>query len=271
MRVVESLCVGKVDDARCEDALLVTDDFVAICDGVTAKAPGLVAGMTRGRYAAQLVLEVIRDLPAEADLGQFLAATRDRFARAYVEAGFDALPAVVQRFQTCVGVLSKARREVWLVGDIQLLVDGEQVVDTTIQLESITAAARGLYLESQLHRGATVAELLAHDPASSLIHPFVACGMDFSNVDHRWGFSVIDGGEVPLSLIPVVDVSGATEVILATDGYPHLRGTLAQSEADLAHILAADPLCIRDNPQPKGVVAGQVSYDDRAYVRLRLA
>lgn len=95
--------------------------------------------------------------------------------------------------------------------------------------------------------------------------------MDFSNVDHRWGFSVIDGGEVPLSLIPVVDVSGATEVILATDGYPRLRGTLAQSEADLAHILAADPLCIRDNPQPKGVVAGQVSYDDRAYVRLRLA
>ncbi len=271
MRVIESLCVGKIDEASCEDALVVTDDFIAVCDGVTAKAPGGVAGMTRGRYAAQLVVEVLRTLPAAASVVEFLAAAQQRLVRAYAEDGSAGLPEVVRRFQTCVGVLSRARREVWLVGDIQVLVDGARVVDTTIALEAITSAARGLYLEAALLQGAEEADLRSHDPAQDLIRPFVGCGMTFSNTEHRWGFSVIDGAEVPLSLVPVVDVSAASEVVLATDGYPNLRPTLVESEAVLARVLAADPLCIRENPQPKGLAAGQVSYDDRAYVRVALA
>ncbi len=271
MRVVESLCVGKgPDPAACEDALLVTPDFVVVCDGVTAKVPGTVAGMSRGRYAAQLVVEVVSALPTGAALGDFLTAVRERFAAAYAADGSVGIPEVVRRIQTCAAVLSVARREVWVVGDCQVLVDGREVVDTRIALESVTAAARGLFLEAALVRGAAEADLLADDPSQVHLRPFVACGVEFGNREHPLGFGVLDGTEVPLSLIPVIDVSAATEVVLATDGYPTLLPTLAASEAALARTLADDPLCIRTNPATKGLVAGQTSFDDRTYVRVRM-
>ena len=61
-----------------------------------------------------------------------------------------------------------------------------------------------------------------------------------------------------------------TEVVLATDGYPTPAPTLTQAEAELAALLARDPLRIeKAAPGTKGRRPGHASYDDRAYVRLR--
>ena len=57
-------------------------------------------------------------------------------------------------------------------------------------------------------------------------------------------------------------------VVLASDGYPRILPTLAASEEALAGLLAADPLCIGPLCGTKGVRPGNVSFDDRAYVRL---
>ena len=57
---------------------------------------------------------------------------------------------------------------------------------------------------------------------------------------------------------------------LATDGDPFLRDTLSASEEALAAQLATDPLCIRTYLATKGQMAGNLSFDDRAYVRFQV-
>ena len=58
-----------------------------------------------------------------------------------------------------------------------------------------------------------------------------------------------------------------SEVVLASDGYPKLFGTLEESEHYLQKVLAEDPLCISLNKQTKGLMVGNNSYDDRTFVR----
>ena len=64
----------------------------------------------------------------------------------------------------------------------------------------------------------------------------------------------------------VVAVSHAA--VLASDGYPFLHPTLKESEAALARQLADDPQNISSFVATKGLVEGNNSFDDRAYIRL---
>ena len=57
------------------------------------------------------------------------------------------------------------------------------------------------------------------------------------------------------------------EIVLASDGYPELFATLAQSEAHLQTVNAKDPLCFRENKGTKGIAPQNDSFDDRAYIR----
>ena len=57
-------------------------------------------------------------------------------------------------------------------------------------------------------------------------------------------------------------------MVLASDGYPELCGTLAESEEMLREINEEDPLCIGRNAGVKGIMEGMESFDDRAYVRV---
>ncbi|WP_231954516.1 hypothetical protein [Actinoplanes derwentensis] len=61
-----------------------------------------------------------------------------------------------------------------------------------------------------------------------------------------------------------------TELVMASDGYPVIGRTLAESESVLADLLERDPWCVRELAGTKGVLAGQTSFDDRAYLRLRI-
>jgi len=61
------------------------------------------------------------------------------------------------------------------------------------------------------------------------------------------------------------------ELTLASDGYPKLLDNLAEAENNLKRILISDPLCITEHIATKGLQTGQVSFDDRAYVRIELA
>ena len=60
------------------------------------------------------------------------------------------------------------------------------------------------------------------------------------------------------------------EIVLASDGYPFLKPTLANSEAALAHLIATDPQCVRYFIATKGLVSGNRSFDDRTYIRFVL-
>lgn len=63
------------------------------------------------------------------------------------------------------------------------------------------------------------------------------------------------------------DSRNGHEIILASDGYPFLKPTLAESEAALMEQLTNDPQNIKTFIATKGLVDGNKSFDDRVYVR----
>ena len=82
-----------------------------------------------------------------------------------------------------------------------------------------------------------------------------------------YGYPVLNGRGIHLEHIIKYKVKVGDEIVLASDGYPVIKPTLEQSETYLKTILERDPLCIKEFITMKGLVPGNNSYDDRAYVR----
>ena len=81
-------------------------------------------------------------------------------------------------------------------------------------------------------------------------------------------YAVIDGFPIYREGVKVVSLEkDSQEIVLASDGYPFLKPSLAESEAALEHLIAHDPQCIHEFIATKGLVAGNKSFDDRTYVR----
>ena len=77
---------------------------------------------------------------------------------------------------------------------------------------------------------------------------------------------------VPINKVKVIDVAdGGQDIVLASDGYPFLKNTLEKSEKALSEQLHNDPLCIRYFKATKGLMNGNKSFDDRAYIRFKTA
>jgi glycerophosphoryl diester phosphodiesterase len=84
-------------------------------------------------------------------------------------------------------------------------------------------------------------------------------------------YAAIDGFAIPADGITVQKIPHTiTTVVLASDGYPFLRASLVESEHALADLLQRDPLLFQAYKSTKGLVRGNMSFDDRAYVKVQL-
>lgn len=95
--------------------------------------------------------------------------------------------------------------------------------------------------------------------------------LNFQNITdagNPFRYTVLDGQTVDETTIPVIPVGRADKLILASDGYPLLFDSLAETETYLKDCLQTDPLCIDRHPATKGLTAGNVSFDDRTYLLL---
>lgn len=83
-------------------------------------------------------------------------------------------------------------------------------------------------------------------------------------------FAAVIDGSTPIYMPGTRIITVAHSVVLASDGYPTLLPTLRESEEALAKHLATDPQNITDFVATKGLVEGNASFDDRAYVSLNI-
>ncbi len=177
-----------------------------------------------------------------------------------------------QRVTAALIVLSIPRRELWFVGDCQCMVD-DRLIQNTKPVDDITAQARAMFLETKLQKGATIEALRQNDTGRAFILPLLKQQQLFQNnpAAGPYCYAVIDGFFVPDEGIRIEPVPPATQtLILASDGYPLLKESLEASEHELHHILEEDPLLFRLYKSTSGVQIGAASYDDRAYIKLRL-
>ena len=258
---------GKRNQETCEDGIVATANHAAVIDGSTSKAAQpLSSTMSNGRLAMTLVKEVVASLPEKATVADFCRQVTLHIRTIYKQHGvtLEHLKAhPEERLTASVGIFSRHHGEVWLVGDCQCLHEGILYANPKPG-ESSIAEQRSQLAHEMLSNGAsTMASLREHDLARDAIVKLIVDTCHRQNID----FSVVDGFDIPLDKVKVIPVSSSSDIVLATDGYPFLLPTLAESEAALTHLIANDPLCISLYKATKGVLDGYASFDDRSYVR----
>ena len=278
MKIIESSIIGKKSPEACEDGMVVTDDFIAVIDGSTSKTPKhLNPEMKNGRYAMMLISEYIREeLKADASVDDFCqGVTAYIYNKVYEKLGVEErLKEHPEERLTASAILySRTRDEVWMVGDCQAIIDGKLYENGKPYEEKIARKRVEL-----IEQGLSPAE------ARKQIEPLLIEAM-LSGQNQT--YTVIDGFPIYREGVKIVvlkvnpassgietyfqehpePVSSPNEVVLASDGYPFLKPTLAASEAALAEQIANDPQNIHSFIATKGIVEGNKSFDDRTYIR----
>ena len=272
--IEESFLKGKQSPRTNEDGIIVTPYFAAVIDGATAKSAFTYDGKKTGRLAMELALEAIREFPKDIDATEALRRITEKIYQFYVEHNLlDELKTEPGKRFTANGVIySYARNEVWQVGDCQCII-GNLYSSNEKEIDAIMANARAAFNEVALLNGATMEGLEAHDLGRDFIYPFLQKQALLQNCPiegQRFAFPVFDGFPIQMEQVNVFPVGNADEIILSSDGYPHLYSTLHESECYLADLLEKDPLCMRLYKSTKGVKKGNRSFDDRAYLKIKL-
>lgn len=287
MKIIESCIIGKKSQEACEDGMVVTDDFIAVIDGSTSKTPKhLNPDMKNGRYAMMLISEYIREeLEADASVDDFCQGVSAYiYNKVYEKLGVEErLKEHPEERLTASAILySRTRNEVWMVGDCQAIIDGKlyengKPYEQEIARKRVELIEQGLSpaeARKQIEPLLIKAMLSGQNQTYTVIDGFPIYREGVKVVSVSDSCSVQDS--VPASdSVPCSDSASASgtipssssEIVLASDGYPFLKPTLAASEASLAEQIANDPQNIHSFIATKGIVEGNKSFDDRTYIR----
>lgn len=278
MDIIESSIIGKKSPEACEDGMVVTDDFIAVIDGSTSKTPKhLNPDMKNGRYAMMLISEYIREeLKADASVDDFCqGVTAYIYNKVYEKLGVEErLKEHPEERLTASAILySRTRNEVWMVGDCQAIIAGK-LYENGKPYEQEIARKRVELIEQGL------SPVGARKQIEPLLIEAMLSGQNqtYTVIDgfpiYREGVKVVALKTKPVSSSietyfqeQTKPVSSPNEVVLASDGYPFLKPTLAASEASLAEQIANDPQNIHSFIATKGIIEGNKSFDDRTYIR----
>ncbi len=265
MKIVEAFTASKTgDDSKNEDAIVITPDFIAVLDGVTSKQCPPIDGKTGGRFASGEVACLIEDFPV--DITAIEAVKRLNAGLRAAVSFKTQLPAGVEPPSVVAAIYSRALGQIWRVGDLALMMDGV-INDGGKEVDRVASAARAFAIEIALSEGRRLDDIALHDIGREQIMPLLKGQHFFANRLGPYGYAVIDGSSVPEGMIEIFDVRETRELVMASDGYPEIFGTLAESEAFLAEVLHEDPLLFRKFKSTKGLQPGNISFDDRTYVR----
>ena len=293
MKIIESSIIGKKSPEACEDGMVVTDDFIAVIDGSTSNTPKhLNPDMKNGRYAMMLISEYIREeLKADASVDDFCqGVTAYIYNKVYEKLGVEErLKEHPEERLTASAILySRTRNEVWMVGDCQAIIDGKlyengKPFEEKIARERVELIKQGLSpaeARKQIEPLLIKAMLSGQNQTYTVIDGFpiyregvkVVSVSDSSSVQDSVSSSDSCSGQDPVSCSGSASASdtipsSSSEIVLASDGYPFLKPTLAASEAALAEQIANDPQNIHSFIATKGIVEGNKSFDDRTYIR----
>lgn len=270
MFTIEQFLQGKYNDPLvCEDRIVVSENLVAVIDGASAKGTRLWNNTKSGKFASNV-------------LGDYIESNSDQLISCSVRECFSCLTEVLHsRIEELAGndrldirdyprasviIYNDAVKEVWSYGDCQCMIGGK-LYSFKKDVDRLNNALRSFTLELAILQGATLAELQENDVGREVIRHNLETQFYFENKQMAFGYPVLNGLNYNPNMAIVYPVLSGEVVILASDGYPRLMPTLAESEKQLGSLLNKDPLCFRENPGTKGLMPGMTSFDDRAYWR----
>lgn len=264
MEIIEHFICGKniVPDKN-EDALLITYNFIAVIDGVTSKNARPFDGLTGGKRTSEKICQAIALFDECITAREAVDKITEKMSELYEDGepkGAAAAGAII---------FSKARNEIWSVGDCQCLING-RLFSHEKEIDRINSDVRTLVLEMAKREGKAQEELLKNDLGRAFIMPILENQHILANKTGRFSYGIFNGTQIPDEHIVIHKVKEGDEVVLASDGYPYLKGTLEESERLLKEELINNPLCDGEYRSTKGKAEDNISFDDRTYIRFKV-
>ncbi len=254
----------------CEDTYFISEDFVAVIDGVTSKSDFTYDGKTTGKLASEIIKEVLEKADKNVYVNELIKIINHEFFKFYNTVEFP-YSKTEKGLQAVCAIYSEFYHEIWLIGDCQVVVDGKIYMNPK-KSDVILAEFRSLVLKTlkKSAGGKTgKGQIEAAQIAREVIEPWILKSTLFANnPDSDYGYAIVNGRNIPKSLIKVIKLSEDThEIIITSDGYPEIKEDLKSTEEYLNKILIEDKDCETLYLSTKGLVEGQRSFDDRTYIR----
>ena len=266
LKIIEKYIFGKKGNLfECEDALVITDNLVAVIDGVTAKGNKTFDGLTSGAFARSVLSEVlclsgVEKLNCEELFLKLSQNLKERSEKFYGNLEYTDYP------RAAVIVYNSIYNEIWSYGDCKCMINGN-LYDHEKEIDVQLSEKRALYLEEALKKGYKEDDFYTEDVGRKGIMSDLKNQLELENKSVLLGYPIINGISVNADMIVRYKVSAGDEVVLSSDGYPFLENTLVKSEKKLSYVLENDPLCFRIYKSTKGLNKGNFSFDDRCYCR----
>lgn len=253
----------------------MTNDFAAVIDGSTSKGNLRWNGKTSGRMAMELLADAITGLATESTATDALECLTMCIHRFYLSHGLceEMKRKAENRLTASTVIYSRFRNEIWMFGDCLCRFNGKTHTHPK-RVDVILADIRAEIITFLLKKGLSTEDLQNQDLAREWLLPYLKDQCAFQNATDAgpYSYDVLDGFTVSPTAIQVIPVPDDTkELILASDGYPILADSLEETELQLSRILKEDPLCCRQFKSTKGWMKGNVSFDDRSYLRISLS
>lgn len=275
MKIIEQFIQSKTGRMEtCEDDIFVNEHFAVVLDGATSKTDKKWDGKTPGRVATDCVLSILPFINPTTTAEKFYLACNEAIADWYKKNNvyIEMREHINQRPTVSIVVYSQHRRQVWCTGSGYTLFDNQYINNTKL-VDTLNAEVRSYFIQCELKRGISEYELLLHDTGRKLVEPLIMKQQFFQNSDEpsEFNYYEIDGFFTQTSKIRITDIPPEVEeLVLASDGYPEIFRTLEKTEKFLAALLKDDPLLYKKYKATKGLQQGNVSFDDRSYLRIKL-
>lgn len=265
INVVERFCVSKTGiESDNEDGIYISEKFVAVIDGATSKEAGSYKGLTGGQIVRNIIIDTLGKMTGREDCIEAIAMIQKAIEKEFPYNKFfhaSASAVIYNISQHCI----------WMIGDCQAMVNGDIHTNKKV-VDDILSQARAMALTALIMDGEDENQIAVKDVGRELILPFLKLQRLFENRMGYYGYLTFNNESIDRNVLSskvvVVEVPEKSEVILASDGYPCLMSTLAESEKELARLIEVDPFCYKKNISTKGIRKGNISYDDRTYIRL---
>jgi hypothetical protein len=269
VKIIESFIKGKKNNKElCEDGLVITENYISIIDGVTSKGNTLWQNMTSGVYVKKLLINAINNmspnLNAEDSILYLNTLIKEEYEKSNMYEYVKEHPE--ERLQANLIVFNISKNEIWMWGDCQALIN-KKLYHKEKKIDKILSEARSLFVDLELKNGKTVKDIIKNDTGRKYILPLLKQSIVYNNTIGEYGCNVLDGFEIMPKSVIKIKVKENDEIVLASDGYPVLKNSLKESEEKLLEILDKDPLLINIYKSTKGLQQGNISYDDRTYIK----
>lgn len=275
MEVIEEFIKGKYKKQElCEDAIVVSENFIAVIDGVTSQENS-IKGKALGKIISNILKNIIPTIPGKYSCEEAINYLNEKILEEYKKEEIYDLIKDDPRKQPAASVViySKFYNQIWMIGDCKALY-GNNTIDNELEVDIMYAKLRKILIEYLLETGYTEDELLEDDITRKFIdettkrQPLIRNKRFYG----RYDYVSIDGfNKLDMELIKIVDIpKDVTEIAFCTDGYRKIFATLKECEEYNKHVEEEDPLCYKEYLYERGFVKNQESYDDRAYIRFKI-